>query len=289
MLFFLPTALYSEYPQIKALNRHDILYKQLQDDLKLYYQAVSKGKEDEIPTLIFFTYKRQKDDDIFSVSSLLNISYDTISTLNRIANPNEFKEQDTIIISNLPGIFVPLEPESDLEGIMLSWRIQDKELGYSVTVKRNSVYEKYIFFISDRFHSIERAYFLTILFKYPLEKIWLTSSFGERKDPFTGHPVFHNGIDLGAPMGTPVYSACHGVISETGYNELYGYYIIINHAGGYQTLYGHLSEILVETNKNVQSGIIIGRVGKSGKSTGPHLHFEIRKKGYPTDPVPLLP
>jgi len=110
-----------------------------------------------------------------------------------------------------------------------------------------------------------------------------------RVDPFTRQIAFHSGIDLAAPWGTDVYAARSGRVAEVGRDDTYGNYILLDHAGGYQTLYGHLSRILVRLHQEVTSGMIIGKVGSSGMSTGPHLHFEIRFRGRPEDPAPLLP
>jgi murein DD-endopeptidase MepM/ murein hydrolase activator NlpD len=170
--------------------------------------------------------------------------------------------------------------------------------------------KQFIFHPGDRFHPMERAYFLKILFRFPLPRGRITSRFGLRRDPFggdssarsggtarrdsrTGRPVgvhrFHNGIDLAAEIGTDVLAARDGTVLEVGQDQVYGKFILVSHSNGYQTLYGHLSSVEVRLNQWVNSGNIIGKVGNTGWSTGPHLHFEIRKKGKARDPVPLLP
>ncbi|MCK5547439.1 MAG: M23 family metallopeptidase, partial [Thermoplasmata archaeon] len=148
---------------------------------------------------------------------------------------------------------------------------------------------RFYFYAGERFHAVERAFFLQILFRFPLRQGRLSSSFGLRSDPFTGHPRFHNGVDLAAPIGTGVMAAREGVIIKTGRDDIYGVYVLIAHAEGYETLYGHLSSISVRLNERVNSGMIIGKVGMTGRTTGPHLHFEIRRKGEARDPVTLIP
>lgn len=291
LIFFLLiiSCLYAEYPEINSLNGRDIIFKQLQDDIQGYYAAKSKGRGVALPILTFFRYQLKKNDDIFALSARLNLPYDTIASLNHISNPDELHDRKFILIANIPGIFVPRRPESDLEDIMISWRVQKYDDAIQLCVLRNGSKEEFLFFEGDRFHSVERAYFLKILFRFPLDKARLTSQFGVRADPFTGHASFHNGIDLGAPVGTPVYAAKDGKVIEKGFNDIYGYYVIIQHPGNYQTVYGHLSKILVNLYDEIESGRIIAKTGMSGRCTGPHLHFEIRKKGNPEDPVPLLP
>jgi murein DD-endopeptidase MepM/ murein hydrolase activator NlpD len=287
--FILISSLYPDYPEICALNRRDIIFKQLQDDIKVYYAAKSKGRGVDLPVITFYKYQLRESDDIFALSARLNLPYDTIASLNHISNPDELHERKFVLIANIPGIFMPKKPGNDLEDIMISWRVQKYDDAVGLSIWRNNVKEEFLFFEGDRFHSVERAYFLKILFRFPLEKAHLTSQFGIRADPFTGHATFHNGIDLGAPVGTPVYAAKDGKVIEKGYNDVYGYYVILQHPGNYQTVYGHLSKIIVNLNDEVESGTIIAKSGMSGRCTGPHLHFEIRKKGCPEDPIPLLP
>ncbi len=116
----------------------------------------------------------------------------------------------------------------------------------------------------------------------------ITSPFGPRRSPFGGAPEFHQGLDIGADMGTPVKAAASGTIISAGWYGGYGNYILIDHGGGMSTGYGHLSRIDVGNGQQVQRGQIIGAVGSTGASTGPHLHFEVRISGKPVDPTAYL-
>ena len=113
----------------------------------------------------------------------------------------------------------------------------------------------------------------------------LLSGFGYRRHPIIGVNRMHNGIDIGSPYGTTVKAAAGGKIIQAGYFGGYGYSIIIYHGGGYATWYAHLSSINVSLNQMVERGYAIGRVGSTGFSTGPHLHFEIRINGAPQNPM----
>jgi murein DD-endopeptidase MepM/ murein hydrolase activator NlpD len=104
----------------------------------------------------------------------------------------------------------------------------------------------------------------------------ITSRFGWRTHPLTGNRRFHSGIDIAAPMGAPVVATGSGTIVSAGWNGGYGKAIVIQHNGIHQTLYGHLSEISVQVGQTVTPGTVIGLVGSTGNSTGPHLHFESR-------------
>lgn len=114
----------------------------------------------------------------------------------------------------------------------------------------------------------------------------IASGFGTRIDPVYKVTKFHAGLDFTAPQGTPIYATADGRIKEASYNETgYGNHVIINHGYGYETLYGHMVRIKSRGGQPIKRGEIIGWVGSTGKSTGPHCHYEVHKNGQPVDPV----
>jgi murein DD-endopeptidase MepM/ murein hydrolase activator NlpD len=117
----------------------------------------------------------------------------------------------------------------------------------------------------------------------------VSSVFGGRRDPFAGGASFHSGLDITAPYGEKVVAAGSGVvISAAGKGDGYGNKVVIKHGYDVSTLYGHLSSVLVEKGQRVEEGDLIGRVGSTGRSTGDHLHFEIRVDGAPVNPLAYL-
>lgn len=113
---------------------------------------------------------------------------------------------------------------------------------------------------------------------------WSTSKFGYRVSPFSGKPTFHSGMDIAAAPGSPVFAPAEGVISYTGYDEGYGKLVTIDHGYGVTTRFGHLSQSYVQVGQKVSRWDVIASVGNSGKTTGPHLHYEVRVNGTPRNP-----
>ena len=113
----------------------------------------------------------------------------------------------------------------------------------------------------------------------------ITSGFGERYHPILGYERFHAGVDLGAAAGTPIVAAADGRVVSAGWAGGYGRAVSIAHSGGIETRYGHMSRIAAFAGEQVHRGEVIGYVGSSGLSTGPHLHFEVMKNGRPVNPL----
>lgn len=123
------------------------------------------------------------------------------------------------------------------------------------------------------------------LLRTPVDGARVTSGFGMRRHPIQGYSKMHKGVDFGAPTGTPIFAAGDGIISRASWFGGYGNYVSIKHNGMYSSAYGHMSQINVRPGQRVRQGQVIGRVGTTGNSTGPHLHFEIIKDGAPVNPI----
>ncbi len=116
------------------------------------------------------------------------------------------------------------------------------------------------------------------------DKFYISSGYGRRRDPFTNQMTKHNGIDFATKSGTPIYATANGKVQYAKYVGGYGYTVRINHGFGYSTIYGHMSKMKAKRNQMVERGDIVGYVGNTGRSTGPHLHYEIRKDNKATNP-----
>jgi murein DD-endopeptidase MepM/ murein hydrolase activator NlpD len=275
----------ADYPELDALHPSDPLFRQQQQDVSIFYQAWATGRE--FPPLSIFRYELSEEEDFLAVAARTSLPQATIATLNRL-NRNEFPpELKTVLVPNLPGIFVPETPRTDLEH-MVAARDRDRSLSFPVTVSVRGEPTRFRFYPGTNFDRSERTGFLNVLFRPPVSIRRVTSPFGLRRSPINGRYLFHRGTDLGAPHGSAVVAARDGRVTDTGIHPVYGLYVLIKHEHDYETFYAHLDEVLVELNQQINSGMVVGTVGTSGLTTGPHLHFEIRVRGEPRDPMRYL-
>ncbi len=124
--------------------------------------------------------------------------------------------------------------------------------------------------------------------RMPVDTLRQTSGFGMRWHPVLGGRRQHKGVDLSAPVGTPVYATADGVIGRADWFSSYGLFVSVEHGGALETRYGHLSRLNVAAGQAVHKGDVIGFVGTTGRSTGPHLHYEVRVAGEAVNPIPYM-
>ncbi|HYM47666.1 MAG TPA: M23 family metallopeptidase, partial [Burkholderiaceae bacterium] len=123
---------------------------------------------------------------------------------------------------------------------------------------------------------------------WPVQGGWVSSGFGTRMDPFTGHQAIHEGVDVAARFGGPIFAMAEGLVNFAGEKAGYGMIVEITHESGLVTRYSHCSATLVKEGDKVSRGQEIAKVGTTGRSTGPHLHFEVIRNGRPVNPVAYL-
>lgn len=122
----------------------------------------------------------------------------------------------------------------------------------------------------------------------PIVKGWMSSRFGRRSDPFTGRVSWHNGVDFAGKKGSDIISVAAGVVTWSADRAGYGEMVEVNHGSGFSTRYGHADKLLVKAGDVVKKGHVIALMGSSGRSTGPHVHFEVYKHGRPVDPASYI-
>lgn len=173
---------------------------------------------------------------------------------------------------------------------MLRLRTDFKLLNHEVNATKTEMEELEKEAISYK-HEQDRERMLRMLESIP--SIWpasgaLSSGFGMRIHPIYGYEKYHSGIDISALYGSPIYSTAYGRVTYAGYYSGYGNTVMVDHGNGMQTLYGHCSSIDVQEGQMVRKGQIVARIGSTGLSTGPHVHYEVQLAGAPTDPEPYL-
>jgi len=124
---------------------------------------------------------------------------------------------------------------------------------------------------------------------WPTEGGWLSSNYGHRADPFTGQPASHFGVDIANRFAAPVLAASRGIVTFAGKMKDFGYMVDVDHGYGYKTRYGHMSSLAVKVGDVVDDNQLLGRIGSSGRSTGPHLHYEVHLNGNHINPASFLP
>ena len=274
-------------PVIQNLDTRDIIFKQYLSDVETARRRLFgfNQSNQEIESFIqIYSYTPKSGDDVFRLSARCNVPYSAIATLNRVNHPEPFS--GTVLLPSVPGLYIPENPVNDLERLLSLSR--EAEGGTIITVHINGAERRFLFFPGADFNPTERSFFLNSGFRFPLRTYRLSSPFGVRANPFTGRPQYHNGVDLAAPPGTEVFAAREGRITEMGSDPVFGNYIIIAHDDNWASLYGHLSAFTAQLHSYVTTNTMIGRVGSTGQSTGPHLHFELRKSGTALDPSKLL-
>jgi murein DD-endopeptidase MepM/ murein hydrolase activator NlpD len=272
----------SAYPRIDVARHGDPVYEQQQAGIEEFYRSGDPGS-----SLVVFRYAPSGSPSLISLAAQFGLPYSSLASLNRLDQDDPLPAE--VLVPNMPGLFVPEEPDSDTERVVASRRAGALAQAQAVTITVNDKSTRFRFFPGSDFDRVERLSYLGILFRRPLRNTRISSSYGFRRSPFTGKPSFHSGVDFPGPVGTPVFAAREGMVIAIGIHDVYGRFVRIRHQGGYETFYGHLDDINVELNQEVSSGMMLGTVGNTGLSTGPHLHFEIRLNGKSRDPVRHLP
>ncbi len=167
----------------------------------------------------------------------------------------------------------------DIKAVLLA---QNTNISQMILDRKNSV--------SELLHQIEgqSGTMSTFPDMWPVKGGTISSAYGSRVGPIEGGYEWHQGIDIAVDFGEPVYASAAGKVEQAGWNGGYGRYVKIAHGNGYESAYGHMSSLAVEAGQQVSKGEIIGFVGSSGYSTGPHVHYEVLVDGSPVDPSYLL-
>ena len=287
------------FPVITRLDSRDTGFRQYISDVESNRRRLfrARGRPQETAEyLTIYQYTARHGDDLFTLAARCNIPYSALASLNRLSNPSSVEAGRPLLLPSCPGIFIPDGLDSDLEKLLGASRLaapsaQDESVElkiYSAVNHAAGGIQTFHFFPGADFTPTERAFFLNRRFRFPLQSFRVTSVYGVRENPVTGNITLHQGMDLAAPEGTEVFAAADGIVTVIAEDPIYGKYVIISHEDKWSSLYGHLQRVETVLRSNVKSGTLIGRVGSTGQSTGPHLHFELRQDGRALDPAGRL-
>lgn len=282
LCFRLPLFSQTDYlPVISELSSRNVLFKQYSQEIEASYKQIARSIEEIIP--LFFKYTAVSTDTLLSVSARCNLPYETIATLNRINGTDIVLHGKTLILPTSPGLFLPSDPKTPLEVLLAEKYLAGSDYSWYTL---DGI--KFFFIQNARLSSTERAFFLDSALQLPLPNGVLTSDYGIRKSPITGQHTFHDGVDFAAPEGSLVIACKSGLVEKTGFSEVYGNFVILKHDEKTRSFYAHLLDINVKTGDLVYSRDTIGRLGSTGLSTGPHLHFEIWIDGKTVNPLLII-
>ncbi len=236
-------------------------------------------------------YVVRKGDSLWTISRRMGVSIETIVVVNSLKS-QRLRAGQVLNIPDREGFFYTVRKGDTLWEIARKFRVDPDRLQKINGSPYIRAGEKLFIPGSRQVKIIYRKKFAPrrrkrFFFVRPLRGR-ITSGFGWRRDPFTGRRAFHYGVDISAPVGFPVRAAASGIVVYAGWYGGYGNVVIIKHNMGYSTVYGHLSAIVVNPGQVVRKGQVIGAVGNTGRSTGPHLHFEIRKNGRAINPLKFV-
>ncbi len=264
---------------LSRLERSDPVYVQHQRLVAEYHRHTAQGLS--LPPLVLFQYRPGDDEDLFGIAARLMIPYDTLASLNRLEYPSI--SDAPLLVPSQPGLFAYDDPSTQLERLLRE-RITGNAATQSLTIPFGGRATPVRYLAGYDFLPAERDIFLRMRFANPLPGAALSSQYGYRNHPVTGVWSFHHGIDLAANYGTAVRTAAAGLVTAIERDPWLGLSVTVAHREHYETMYAHLQEVVVEIGQNVTNDGIIGYVGSSGLSTGPHLHFEIRYRGESRNP-----
>lgn len=247
--------------------------------------------EEEAPPdqgLFYVVYRVVKGDTISEVADRYGVTTDSIVTFNGITNARTLSIGKYLKIPTLNGILYAAKEGDTATALAASYGISGDRIKELNGLGDEAIAAGRPVFLPDaRLSSWALREISGDLFSWPIRG-WITSWYGWRNDPFSGARSFHTGIDIGANRGASVRAAMEGVVSATGYSTVSGNYVVIRHHSGYTSLYAHLDRIDVKPGRSVSQSTVIGAVGSTGYSTGPHLHFTVSKNGRTMNPMTVL-
>lgn len=241
------------------------------------------------PGLFFIEYTVEKGDNPTLIANKIGLNVDTVVSVNKQLedNPHFIRYGRKIRLPNRNGVMHSVKKGESLSDISQKYFVDEESIKDVNLIDGELKEGRELFVPGVRFSKEDRAEKLGLVFAKPLAYSRITSPFGYRRDPFTRAKRFHYGVDLAYYYGAAIYAVGDGRVSYAGRYGGYGNCVMIKHRGKYKSLYAHMKTINVRRGQFVRQGQVIGRLGNTGRSKGPHLHFEIREYGHHINPLSI--
>jgi murein DD-endopeptidase MepM/ murein hydrolase activator NlpD len=243
----------------------------------------------DLPLVAVSHHTMAAGDTISDIARQAGLQVDTLLSYNQIRSPRMLRPGLVLQIPNRDGIVLNFDQPMSVDKLASQYQIFA-----SLLLKANSLPDDTkelsgrVFVPGAKFDDETRRKTMGVLFAWPVHGGRITSYFGRRNDPFTGKISSHSGVDIANPWGSPVFAAGSGVVIDTSYDPILGNHIRVDQGDGYMVVYGHLSKILTREGDRIRTGQVIGKIGTTGYSTGPHLHFSAYRWNRLLNPMTLF-
>ena len=260
-----------------------------EEEIDLEIEGIPEPEEFSRPHMLTFSsYTMEKGDIIGKIAIRTGLNEDTLISVNDIKNTRLMQIGQVIKIPNQDGIYYSVKSGESLESIAEKYNttvahIKTVNELFSDVVPANTS----LFVPGAKLDWTSRQEINGDLFIWPTSGR-ISSPYGYRIAPFAGVRMFHTGVDIAAPMGSPIKAAMAGRVTQVGIDYSWGNFVVVSHHSGYRTFYAHMSVVRVKEGAYVETGGRIGDVASTGLSTGPHVHFTVYKNGVTVNPLSLM-
>jgi len=262
----------------------------VQEETEVSTEKLEEANFDQ--ELTYISYRIKKGDMIGVIAEQYDVTQDTLLSVNNIRSSRTIQIGQYIKIPSMSGILYTVKANGETpESIAKKYSVEATKIASVNEIQQSTNLKagESLFVPDAKLDWITRQEINGDLFKKPIHGSFRYSSYyGWRQNPFdASRRTYHSGVDMACPTGTNIYAALEGTVTTAGWSDIYGNYVIVTHHSGYKTLYGHMSKIIAKKGQYVTQNTLIGKVGSTGQSTGPHVHFQVYKNGKTVNPMNL--
>jgi len=271
-------------PCIQDVDTRDFFYSQYLDDEAQESVTGPKGGPSMTP-LKLFTYRIGKNDSLSRIARKMGVSLSSLISVNRLNDAHMLRIGQELVIPNQKGIYYKVRRRDSVGKLAKKYEVSIDSIRLANGLVRDKINKgEELFIPGGKLSSWQMEKALGLIFRRPVAGGRISSGFGYRRNPFTYRHQFHPGIDIALPYWTRIRAIKSGRVLFSGWRGGYGKLVVVRHSRGYSSRYGHMIRYVVRKGQWVRRGQLLGYVGSTGFSTGPHLHFELRRWGKLLNP-----